>query len=159
MKTENLLLAITTSVLLTGAIIKTGKPDLTETTALHTQKAPEEKPCVFMSVMGEQPVDRYSVYKNASGLKASLDKGEKWLAEAQNKDGGWGAGSHSNQGEMNPHAVSSDPATTAMAAMSLYRMGFSIEKGRYKQQLTAALNYLLHQVEENKNKEFNINIK
>lgn len=154
MKAENIVIALTASVLLTGVALKVeNTPDSGLITPIIKTATPE-KPCVFMSVMGEQPVDRYSVYKNASGLKASLDKGEKWLAEAQNKDGGWGAGSHSNQGEMNPHAVSSDPATTAMAAMSLYRMGFSIEKGRYKQQLTAALNYLLHQVEENKNREF-----
>ncbi|MPT33823.1 MAG: hypothetical protein E2604_01735, partial [Flavobacterium sp.] len=151
MKTENLLLAITTSVLLTGAIIKTGKPDGTETTILRTQKAPEEKPCVFMSVMGEQPVAEYAQYKNDASLKSVVQKGEKWLVSAQNNDGGWGAGSHSNQGEMNPHAVQSDPATTAMAAMALYRMGYTTTKGPYQKQLSNALDYLLHQIEASKN--------
>lgn len=151
MKTENLLLALTTSVVLTGVMIKTGKPESTETTVLHTQKAPEEQPCVFMSVMGEQPVAEYAQYKNDASLKNVVQKGEKWLVSAQNNDGGWGAGSHSNQGEMNPHAVQSDPATTAMAAMALYRMGYTTAKGPYQKQLSNALDYLLQQIETNKN--------
>nr|WP_294935063.1 prenyltransferase/squalene oxidase repeat-containing protein [uncultured Flavobacterium sp.] len=154
MKTENLFIALSASALIAGVALKdkiTPEPML-----LVTVEKPvtEEKPCVFMSVMGEQPVNDYAVYKNDSKTSSTITEGQKWLINAQNKDGGWGAGSHSNQGEMNPHAVSSDPATTAMAAMALYRCGYTIEKGAYKQKLSEALNYLLNEVEKNKNNDF-----
>lgn len=154
MKTENLLIALTTSVLLTGVVIKTSNPTKSETAVFYKQKNSNEKPCVFMSVMGEQPVAQYASYKNDATLKNGIQSGEKWLVTAQNNDGGWGAGSHSNQGEMNPHAVKSDPATTAMAAMALYRMGYTTTKGPYKKQLSAALDYLLQQVESNQNNKY-----
>lgn len=160
MKTENLIAVLSASVLITGAALSS--QFTTEQQSLMPSKknitiekpAIEEKPCVFMSVMGEQPVTDYAKYKNDSKTTSTIDKGEKWLLGAQNNDGGWGAGSHSNQGEMNPHAVSSDPATTAMASMALYRMGYSIEKGKYKTQLKNALEFLLSEVEKNKNNEF-----
>lgn len=113
---------------------------------------PMEKACVFKSLMGEQPVDNYAQYKDEKSIQETIQKGESWLIQAQNKDGGWGAGSHSNQGEMNPHAVSSDPATTAMSAMALYRLGYSIESGIHKENLKRALEFLLVQVESSKNK-------
>lgn len=154
MKTENLLLALTTSVLLTGAVIKTSDGVNNNTSVYYAQKNQEEPPCVFMSVMGEQPVAQYGIYKNDTTLKNVVQKGEKWLITAQNNDGGWGAGSHSNQGEMNPHAVQSDPATTAMAAMALYRMGYTTKKGPYQKELSRALEYLLQQVESNRNYDY-----
>ncbi len=160
MKTQKILIAMGVTTLLTGIVLTAKTNPETKLMARYEKKAPikttplEEKPCVFMSVMGEQPVDNYATNKTNIKTKAVIDKGEIWLAKAQNKDGGWGAGSHSNQGEMNPHAVSSDPATTAMAAMALYRVGYSIETGKYKQQLTHALDFLLNEVEKNKNNEF-----
>lgn len=160
MKTENLIAVLSASVVVTGAALSsqfTSKEQpLARYKAPVTTEKPvtEEKPCVFMSVMGEQSVTDYAQYKNNTKAQVTIDKGEKWLAEAQNKDGGWGAGSHSNQGEMNPHAVSSDPATTAMASMALYRMGYSIDKGKYKKQLKDALDFLVSEVEQNKNNEF-----
>lgn len=160
MKTENLIAVLSASVLITGVAYNSLFPSEPQTflptkLAVATERpAVEEKPCVFMSVMGEQSVTDYAQYKNDSKTSATIDKGEKWLVDAQNNDGGWGAGSHSNQGEMNPHAVSSDPATTAMASMALYRMGYSIEKGKYKTQLKHALDFLLSEVEKNKNSEF-----
>lgn len=154
MKTENLFIALSASALIAGVVLKDKISPETKLVS-HTEKpATEEKPCVFMSVMGEQPVTNYAVYKNDSKTASTITEGQKWLINAQNKDGGWGAGSHSNQGEMNPHAVSSDPATTAMAAMALYRCGYTIEKGAYRQKLSDALNYLLNEVEKNKNNEF-----
>ncbi|WP_442787157.1 hypothetical protein [Flavobacterium suncheonense] len=160
MKTENLIAVLSASVLITGVAYNSLFPSEPQTflptkLAVATERpAVEEKPCVFMSVMGEQSVTDYAQYKNDSKTSSAIDKGEKWLVDAQNNDGGWGAGSHSNQGEMNPHAVSSDPATTAMASMALYRMGYSIEKGKYKTQLKHALDFLLSEVEKNKNSEF-----
>lgn len=114
----------------------------------------EEKPCVFMSLMGEQSNDGYSHYNKSILHSEKLIQGEKWLLTAQNNDGGWGAGSHANQTEMNPHAVSSDPATTAMSAMALYRCGFSIKNGEHSGKLLKALEFLLSEVEKNKDQPY-----
>lgn len=114
----------------------------------------EEKPCVFMSVMGEQSVKGYSNYKIENTFSEKIIAGENWIVNAQNKDGGWGAGSHNNQREMNPHAVSSDPATTAMAAMSLYRCGYSIQSGKHSENLKNALEFLLKEIENNKDQAY-----
>lgn len=154
MKTENLLLVLSATTLITGAVLKEKLTPETTTPLRSETSITEEKPCVFMSLMGDQPVTNYAIYKNDSKMKNTIKDGEDWLLKAQNRDGGWGAGSHNNQGEMNPHAVSSDPATTAMAAMALYRLGYTIEKGKYKQQLADALNFLLTEVEKNKDNEF-----
>lgn len=113
-----------------------------------------DKPCVFMTVMGEQSSEGFAAYKMSADAKAVVQKGENWLVEAQNSDGGWGAGSHSNQKERNPHAVLSDPATTAMSAMALYRCGYTINKGPHQETLQKALHYLLNEIEKNKGKEF-----
>lgn len=113
-----------------------------------------EKPCVFMSVMGEQSVEGFSKVKRTEALDKVITDGENWLISAQNKDGGWGAGSHSNQSEMNPHAVQSDPATTAMSAMALYRCGYTINSGKYSENLKVALEFLLSEIEKNTNYEY-----
>ncbi|UOK42974.1 MULTISPECIES: hypothetical protein [Flavobacterium] len=154
MKTENLAIVLSATALLTGIILKDRITPENKFIATHEKPVDKEKPCVFMSVMGEQSVTDYAKYKNDSNNLSAIDKGEKWLIEAQNIDGGWGAGSHGNQAEMNPHAVSSDPATTAMVSMALYRMGYSIEKGKYKNQLKSALDFLLSEVEKNKNSDY-----
>ncbi|HBI01640.1 MAG TPA: hypothetical protein PLL09_00710 [Flavobacterium sp.] len=111
----------------------------------------EEKPCVFMSLMGEQSVEGSSTVKTKSKFIETISKGELWLIEAQNSDGGWGAGSRNNQSERNPHAVSSDPATTAMSAMALYRCGHSMEKGEHKETLKKSVLFLLNEIEKNQN--------
>ncbi|PKP15827.1 MAG: hypothetical protein CVU07_08865, partial [Bacteroidetes bacterium HGW-Bacteroidetes-23] len=111
----------------------------------------EEKPCVFMSLMGEQPIEGSSTVKTNSKFIETISKGELWLIEAQNSDGGWGAGSRNNQKERNPHAVSSDPATTAMSAMALYRCGHSMEKGEHKETLKKSVLFLLNEIEKNQN--------
>ncbi|GGD18256.1 hypothetical protein [Flavobacterium orientale] len=111
----------------------------------------EEKPCVFMSLMGEQPIEGSSTVKTNSKFIETISKGELWLIEAQNSDGGWGAGSRNKQSERNPHAVSSDPATTAMSAMALYRCGHSMEKGEHKETLKKSVLFLLNEIEKNQN--------
>jgi hypothetical protein len=114
----------------------------------------EELPCVFMTLMGEQPSEGYATVKTAEKFQATISKGELWLVEAQNTDGGWGAGSQSKQKERNPHAVSSDPATTAMSAMALYRCGYTMESGKNKETLEKAVLFLLSEIDKNSNSEF-----
>ena len=106
-----------------------------------------EKGCVFMTTFGEQPSDGYAKFKLKSNIQPVVDDGLRWLAKAQLKSGGYGAGSHSRQGVMDPHAVNADPATTSMVAMAILRSGSTLKKGEYKEQLKKALDYLLEQVE------------
>lgn len=80
-------------------------------------------------------------------LPASVEKALDWLAGAQQPDGGWGAGSHANQQERDAHAVPTDPATTAVAAMALLRAGNTLERGAFAGALTRATGYLLRAVE------------
>ena len=113
-----------------------------------------EKPCVFMTVMGEQSSEGFGEVKHSKEIAQVINSGEKWLTAAQNKDGGWGAGSHNNQSERNPHAVQSDPATTAMSALALCRLGYNINNGQNSQSLKAAVKFLLNEIEKNINNEF-----
>ncbi len=48
---------------------------------------------------------------------------------------------------LDPHAVQTDPATTAMVGMALLRTGSTLQKGVYREQLQEALEYLLTEVE------------
>jgi hypothetical protein len=114
------------------------------------------KGCVFRTIMGEESSDSNFIYKTPELVQKSIDKGLSWIALAQNKNGGWGAGSHSRQDITDPHAVTTDPATTAMVAMALLRSGNDLEKGTYSHQLKKALNYLLEATETSSNTSSNI---
>lgn len=81
-------------------------------------------------------------------LPAHVEKALDWLAGAQQPDGGWGAGSHGNQQERDAHAVPTDPATTAVAAMALVRAGSGLGRGDYAATLQRATEYLLRAVEQ-----------
>src|SRR5688572_25956088 len=62
------------------------------------------KGCVFRTVMGEESSDSSFIYKTPQKVVSSVNRGLKWISQAQNKNGGWGAGSHSHQDIVNPHA-------------------------------------------------------
>src|SRR5687767_12619218 len=114
--------------------------------AFSFRRAPEKKKkafvppkgCVFRTLMGEESSDSSFVYKTPEKVVLSIDRGLDWIAGAQNKNGGWGAGSHSRQDITDPHAVSADPATTSMVAMALLRSGSSLTEGEYTSQLGKA---------------------
>ncbi|MEX1139971.1 MAG: hypothetical protein WEF53_11565 [Bacteroidota bacterium] len=76
-----------------------------------------------------------------------LNKGLAWLAAAQFENGGWGAGSHSNQSVRDPRIVQIDPATTAFSAMALMRSGSTLRDGPYSKNISRALSYLLEMAE------------
>jgi len=103
--------------------------------------------CVFMTTMGEQSSKGFEVYKTDENIQLSVRDGLSWLSTAQAANGGYGAGSHSAQNIMDPHAVKTDPATTATVAMALLRSGNTIKKGEYSENLKNAINYLLETVE------------
>jgi len=105
------------------------------------------KGCVFRTLMGEESSDSSFIFKTPEKVALSLDRGLSWIARAQNEKGGWGAGSHYNQQEMNPLAVPADPATTSMVAMAMLRNGNTLTQGTYSPQLKKALFYILNAVE------------
>jgi len=123
---------------------------------LNPRPAAPEKGCVFNSMMGIETTENYAQYKTPDKVVSSLEHGLGWMAEAQQKNGGWGAGSHYRQQEMDPHAVEADPATTAMVGMALMRNGSTPDKGRYSQQLTRAVEYILKEVENSSPNSLNI---
>jgi hypothetical protein len=108
------------------------------------------KGCVFRTLMGEESSDSSFIYKTPEKVLTSMNRGLAWMVEAQNTDGGWGAGSHSRQDIKDPHAVPSDPATTSMVAMALVRNGSTLTAGKNYAQVKKALNYLLETVEASK---------
>lgn len=114
------------------------------------------KGCVFRTVMGEESSDSSFSYKTPYTVFTSVDRGLEWISNAQSQNGGWGAGSHSRQDITDPHAVKTDPATTAMVAMALLRSGNTLTKGEYSAQLKKALTYLLSATENSPASSYNI---
>lgn len=98
--------------------------------------------------MGEESADRHDLYKTPERVQRSVEHGLQWLMQAQQADGGWGAGSHQRQHITNPHAVETDPATTAMVAMAMLRSGTTLSSGQFSAKLRKALDHLLEAVEE-----------
>lgn len=114
------------------------------------------KGCVFRTIMGEESSVTNSIYKTPEKVLLSVDRGLSWIGGAQNENGGWGAGSHSRQETIDPHAVASDPATTAMVSMALLRSGTTLTEAKYSNQLRRALNYLMLATENSNTKSYNI---
>ncbi|MBO9561678.1 MAG: hypothetical protein J7621_02855 [Niastella sp.] len=108
--------------------------------------ATPEKACVFLTLTGLAPFDTSQVTVNSKLIDASLRSGLNWLMQAQQQNGGWGAGSHQYQNIRDPHAVQSDPATTALVGMALLRMDEKPFDGKEAVRLKKAVNYLLEAV-------------
>ncbi|MBI3723357.1 terpene cyclase/mutase family protein [bacterium] len=89
---------------------------------------------------GEKPAAR--------AIDPFLAKGLRWLVEAQHPSGGWGAGSHTAQNIRDPHAVQTDPGTTAFVGMALLRAGHTTSSGDYKETVKRAADYLVSTVEK-----------
>jgi hypothetical protein len=112
--------------------------------------------CVFRTVMGEESSALNSAYKTPEKVQLSVERGLSWIIRAQNDNGGWGAGSHSRQDIIDPHAVEADPATTAMVSMALLRSGSTLTEGKYSKQLEKALTYLMTATENSDDSGHNI---
>lgn len=107
--------------------------------------------CVMKTILGtDTSLDgkRLSDFRTPETVEASIKKGLAWIDKAQAPDGGWGAGSHSRQDIMDPHAVTSDPATTSLVAMALLRTDNTLDNGVYLKNLEKATNFLLKTTEE-----------
>jgi len=114
------------------------------------------KGCVYRTLMGEESSELYSVYKTPEKVALSIDRGLTWIIKAQNENGGWGAGSHSRQDIIDPHAVEPDPATTAMVSMAILRSGSTLQEGKHTKHLQKALEYLMDVVETSAKENLNV---
>ncbi|MEM6967474.1 MAG: prenyltransferase/squalene oxidase repeat-containing protein, partial [Bacteroidota bacterium] len=92
---------------------------------------------------GFDPLKGEAVKPLPSYLKKSLH----WLANAQARNGGYGAGQHTNQKNRDPRNVNVDPATTAFVGLALMRVGNTLEEGPYHANLNRALMFVLKNVE------------
>lgn len=113
----------------------------------QTRAAGKARGCVFLTVMGQEKSDSGFVYNTPANVITSINDGLAWIAKAQQNNGGWGAGTNMRQDIIDPHAVKTDPATTAMVGMALLRAGNTLSSGAYSKELQKGLNYLLTCVE------------
>jgi len=107
--------------------------------------------CIMKTIIGtdtSQEGKLISTFKTPEKVEASIKKGLDWMGKAQAPDGGWGAGTHTRQDIKDPHAVTSDPATTALVAMSLLRTDNTLDQGQYSNNLKKATDFLLKITEE-----------
>jgi hypothetical protein len=126
------------------------------TSTVETPVADDPKGCVYNTIMGLEDSEGHSKFKTPDRVKSATDKGLAWITKAQQQHGGWGAGSHSAQHVMDPHAVPADPATTSMVAMSILRSGSTLDEGEYSIPLKKATHWLLGQVEKSDPNDLNI---
>jgi len=83
----------------------------------------------------------------AQPIPEFVTDGIAWLVEAQHSSGGWGAGSHANQSNIDPSKVKLDPATTAFAGMALMRAGHTPSEGIYSDSVRKTTEFLVEIVE------------
>lgn len=161
MKTQKMYVVALLPVLWLGTALFSGNektnslPEKTSDKKIVTQK-PKEKSCVFKTIFGEEAVDSNFMYKTPARVNASMEDALSWVSKAQQKNGGWGAGTHSRQDIYDPQSVKSDPASTAMVAMALLRCGNTPTWGTYSANLQLATNYLLEAVEKTPDENINI---
>jgi hypothetical protein len=106
--------------------------------------------CIMKTIFGldTSRENSFSNFKIPEKVDAAIQKGLEWTGKAQGHDGGWGSGTHARQDIMDPHAVPSDPATTAMVAMSLLRTDNTLQKGEYSKNLKKSTDFLLKATED-----------
>ena len=117
---------------------------------------PIEKACVFRTLIGAEKFDTSKVHVNSKLIDASIKSGVNWLVNAQQHNGGWGAGSHQRQDVKDPHSVQCDPASTALSAMALLRSHEKPFQSQYSNNLDKAIEYLLNAVNTSSPQETNI---
>jgi|TARA_B110000967_G_scaffold2657_1_gene2789 hypothetical protein len=114
--------------------------------AANSTISPDEG-CVFKTVFEGEGIEKEFYLPISEAVEAVCNAGLEWLVTAQNKSGGFGAGSHSDRNTGNQNQVATDPATTAMVAMAILRDGSNLDQGIYTKQLSLATDYLLECVE------------
>ncbi len=114
------------------------------------------KGCVFKTVFEGEGLDPDFIVKTTEQVVTSETRAYEYMISAQNQDGGFGAGSHAHQEVMDPHAVRSDPATTAMVSMALLRAGSTPTEGKFSSVLVRTTEFLLKAVEDSPEESSNI---
>src|SRR6266850_4318885 len=56
-----------------------------------------QKACIFQTLIGAETFDTGSVKFDSRSVEISIQNGLNWLIDAQQENGGWGAGSHMRQ--------------------------------------------------------------
>ncbi len=84
---------------------------------------------------------------NGQSLPPFMVRALDWLVNAQHPNGGYGAGTHNRQGIRDPHAVGTDPATSALVGMAFIRAGNTLTSGPYAKQVAGVHAYLLDHIE------------
>lgn len=144
------LLLFLTLILVFNFISFTAKPRAVSNQ--HIACTPQKHTCVMKTIFGLDTASikhkSFNELELSSEVKTSITHALSWISQAQLSDGGWGAGYHSRQDIRDPHAVSSDPATTSLVALSLLRTGNSLESGQHKEHLLKATTFLLNAVEQ-----------
>jgi hypothetical protein len=135
-------------ILITGSLMVVSSSFRSEGKRTHRSTYKSiPKGCVYRTLMGEESSDSSFRFKTDEKVMSTITHGLRWIAEAQNNNGGWGSGTHYRQDVMDPHAVDADPATTSMVGMALLRTGSTFSSGAYSSRLKRALEYILHAVE------------
>lgn len=124
---------------LVGSAITFASPPITATAKTSAVEIDIEKKPV--------DADRNAQPPTAQPMAPFIEKALDWLAEAQHENGGWGAGSNSNQQLRDPSKVQTDPATTAFSALAFLRAGSNTTGGPYRETVSRATNYLLQATE------------
>ena len=108
----------------------------------------------YSSLVGDQPdtpgedADYIgSLKNNEAPLPPYMVKSLEWMAKAQHKNGGFGAGTHARQDVMDPHGVHTDPATSALVGMAFIRTGNTLKSGPYHKQVQGVHLYLMDFIE------------
>lgn len=116
----------------------------------HIHCTPEHHVCVMKTMFGLETASAIPVISAEelpAEVQTSIEKGNSWIATAQQPDGGWGSGSHTRQDVNDPHAVPSDPATTSVVCLSLLRTGNTLTTGVYHDAMARATGFLLKAIE------------
>jgi hypothetical protein len=154
-----LLLSIPAAIIMLIAIMafeRDNKHNKTTTAAISCSNNIVKKACVFKTFIGLESFDTSAVRIDSRLIDNSVSKGIGWLLQAQQTNGGWGAGTHSAQHIRDPHAVPADPASTALVAMAMLRTSQQPFEGKYAAPLKKALNFLLVAAEQSSDQTVNI---
>lgn len=106
-------------------------------TIKEAAEAPDLSSVVTHSLPDAQPITEF------------MEKGLKYLIDAQDSNGGWGGKVMARRfPERKDPGQASDPATTAFCALALMRMGSTPLSGTHKDAVKRALDYMLEIVEQ-----------
>ena len=151
MKFSSLAKTITTTLVgaaVGGFVVYTSLPDAT-ITGSSTQVRNGTHVANLTLVKRKNPRTQTTRIKVAPAqpIPEFVNSGIAWLVEAQHSSGGWGAGSHANQSNLDPSKVTLDPATTAFAGMALMRAGHTPTEGTYRDAIRKTIEFLVDTVE------------